>query len=578
MPDLKERPSLELILDAQRYLTEVWSSTHQKWAVRDTFYDRSYKVWKTAAQRKTRGDFRPGRPTAIIDHAADAALQFVATFKRLPVGETDAHKTSADNVEKGLAAVVIGSSMREMSTTWKQIGRYGLHLGYFMVDGPVWSEKDKPVEPKRADFDSEEDYKTRVAVYKVERRFWNPIRIRATHPARVLMDPEDKMPEMAVKLGRMRNYKILKLSQDKSVGPKARKKAKVFDMDNKTPWGESDTIDFWTADWHTFMAAGEILYTEVNMGGFVPFAHAFAGFGMEPTELSQASPEHQAVGLLNPVMDDIVMEAQRMNAMHELMIRRAFANVGTKGDTFELMQQLAEAGIIRGDKDDFFLLPTPDAEGWMFRAGQDTSDDIELSTYAKPISGGKEPGVVTVGQQRILSNAAARKFAAPAMENEELVSITGSRVLRLVDVGGDIGANGVVLRRSDIFHSFNIEAHFDLLDPAAQAERIQEGRQLVNDKIIGWEDFHEDYLGTQDLSKVREHLWEDVVRNHPGVAAQFAQEAAERIGLAKQFKRAVEEEAAALTDGGTIPGEAEMDASSLSPQGGSFVEPPGRAN
>ena len=568
MPDLNEIPTLELILDAKRYLTETWSSTHQSWIKRDKFYRREYAVWDNPTHRRTRGNMRPGRPTAIIDHAADAALQFVPTFHRDPVGDSDTHVTAADNVENGMAAVILDSAMQEPVQTWKQLGRFALHLGYFVLDGPLWSEKKKPVEPQRKSFDSEEDFNRQVAIYKVESKFFNPIRIRATHPARILLDPDEKEPEMGVKLGRMRNQKIYDLSRLKSTGRKARKHAVLFDLSDKNPWGWTDTIDFWTSRWHTFIAAGKIVYREKNMGGFVPFAHAFTGFGMEPTDLLEADPVHLAVGLLDPVMDDIQMEAQRINAMHTLMTRRAFASLGTKNDPFELQQTMAEQGIVEGEEGDVWLLPSPAAEGWMFKAGQDTADDIELSTYAKPISGGKEPGVVTVGQQQILSNAATRKFAAPAMQVEDMGSLTASRVLRLVDIGGDIGAKGTVLRRSDIYHTYNITAHFELLDPVLDMQRLEQGITLVREKLIGWEDFHTDYRRTQDLSSVREHLWEDIVRAHPGVAAQFAQAAADRIGLGEEFSRANEEETAALAEGGEIPGQAEFEKSSLTGNNG----------
>jgi hypothetical protein len=132
-------------------------------------------------------------------------------------------------------------------------------------------------------------------------------------------------------------------------------------------------------------------------------------------------------------------------------------------------------------------------------------------------------------------------------------------------VGGDIGAKGEILRRSDIFHSYHIVARFELLDPVLDLQRKEQGMRLFREKLIGWEDYHVDYMGTQDLTSVRKHLWEDVVRSHPGVASQLAQVAADRIGLGKEFRQATEAEAAALTEGSGIPGQAEMAQSSLSP-------------
>lgn len=58
------------------------------------------------------------------------------------------------------------------------------------------------------------------------------------------------------------------------------------------------------------------------------------------------------------------------------------------------------------------------------------------------------------------------------------------------------------------------------------------------------------------------------MRAHPGVAAQFAQAAADRIGLGEEFSRANEEETAALAEGGEIPGQAEFEKSSLTGNNG----------
>jgi hypothetical protein len=219
----------------------------------------------------------------------------------------------------------------------------------------------------------------------------------------------------------------------------------------------------------------------------------------------------------------------------------------TTGDTAELQRSLAGDGIGQAGQDgseEVFLVPTPEAERWFFQEGADTARDIEFATFTRDVAGQKQPGVVTLGQQRILTGQTNRKFAAPVVRMEDLAMEVGSRIFRLVDIGGTIGARGKQLFRSDIFHSYHVNASFEIEDEAARERDVQQGVSLYRERLIGFDQFHADHRRTPDVDAIRTSLEEDDIYRDPGVRIQIAAPVAERLGFGKEFAAAREQEAA----------------------------------
>ena len=65
-------------------------------------------------------------------------------------------------------------------------------------------------------------------------------------------------------------------SQGKTKGRNV--EVEVFERDN--PQEMVLTDEYWSENWHgMFTSTGEQLFVEPNTWGFVPFSHAFAGYG-----------------------------------------------------------------------------------------------------------------------------------------------------------------------------------------------------------------------------------------------------------------------------------------------------------
>lgn len=530
----EQRPTAESIDELYAHLTQSWSKAHNNWRTVDDYYHRRFQVWKRGTEPEQRSQYIPSKATNIIDHAADTQLAYEPRVHRFPTGRADNRESRADSVEKGLKAVLDNAALFEMSLPWKQIGRHLLHYGYAIAEGPVLDWRNAP--DSLGDDEQPE-------------RFWNPVRIRAIHPTRVLLDPMEKQPEFAIKKSRIyysRLQDLLTRASNKGI------KVAAFDGKKKGPWDQVDIIEYWSKKYHAIkVTAGNILWVEANTWGFIPFSHAFAGFGMEPADEQQYDPSYLAVGLLWPVLDGLKLSAQRMSAQHTLLMDRAYAARGTTGDPSEVAEQMARGEFISGEKGSVWVVEANEVNSAMLQVGMEVDRDIEQGTYSKSLAGMKEPGISTVGQQAILSTAAQRKFASPAIQLQHMASVVSSNTLRLVSnskrIGGVIGADGHFLRATDIGNDYNVKTTFEVVDPILELQRRELGMREVQMDLKSDTTYWEEDARREDISGERVRLIQMKVRNAPGVIAALAAEEARQMGLEKELADAMDVEA-------TVPG------------------------
>ncbi|MAH48193.1 hypothetical protein CMI37_20385 [Candidatus Pacearchaeota archaeon] len=546
-----QRPTGKFIDDLFTSLSNTWKAAHRDWEIRDTYYHRTYSLW-TPEKEQTRGKYRPSTPTNVIDHAADTQLAFEPRVHREPVGDSQESKEAANRIELAMKAVLDSSSLMELMLPWKQMGRHLVHYGYTPADGPVLNLSDRPTKPKRKRGEDDDDFSLREDIFRAGQKNWNPVRIRSTHPARVLLDPLNKQPRYAVKNISIVAHELHEMSKQKA--SRGLLDARVFDLENIDPYSLVEIIEYWTRRWHAVkLKSGEILWTEPSPGGIVPFAHAYAGFGMEPTDLKKVDPKFMAAGLLGPIIDSIKNQAQSASAKHQLLIAAAYAPRGTPRDPSEMAQQLQQ-DLIQGEEGDLWTVKTKEITRWMFEVGREAATDIEQGTFSRALAGQREAGVNTVGQQAILSTAAQRKFAAAAVQLQHLASITAGNILRLVDLAikRPIGAEGKELRPADIAHNYDIKVTFEVIDPLLELQRRQLGIQEVQTGLKDMETYWQEDARIEDVVGLRKRLMMDKIRNSPIVAAKFAQETAREMGLGG----IVDEEMALaiVTDGESLEG------------------------
>ena len=373
MADLKARPEIDTIIRFRRKMGELWSDAHTEWRDNDAYYQRKFQVWNSNYQG--RPVFYDSTPTHLVDHAVSSLMSFSPRIHREPVGDSEQHKLDATAVENALKAIMDDASMSETNVPWKTLGQYLVAHGYGIVEGPLLSGlNDRPGEPDREDYNDEDDYNSAMTIYRAQRKSFNPIRIRVPHPSTVLMNPREKVPSMAIKASMMTAQDL----HEQSIIKKKRQRrryAEIFELDDLDPWDEVEVWDYWTPHWHVKLLAGAVnnytptaqgaspIWMERNTWGFVPFVHAFAGWGMETAD-DGINPASLAQGILTPNKETIRKRTQELSAFHQILLRFAFAPMGTSRDPMTLAQAISNEGILEGDPQDFWVMNTPDVPGW----------------------------------------------------------------------------------------------------------------------------------------------------------------------------------------------------------------------
>jgi len=458
------------------HLQGLWDDAHQNWKEIDTFYHQTNKLWPDSVQRP---ELHTARATSIIDHAVDNFLSGEPRVHRNPAGVGKIHKERADMIEPWLQRMLIATAMLEPIPTWKQVAKNMAMYGYAIVEGAVLSMSDMPEEPEKETGESEFDFKSRVSQFKNEKKTWMPFRVRAPHPARVLLDPMEKEPREGVK--RVRRYAI---QLEEITEHKKDKIADVTLFDSKNePYRLVECLEYWSKEWHALVAEGKLLFKEKNTWGYVPFVHAFAGWGQESTDTNEPRPEDLAKGLLTPLLDDLKAQSQAFTGRQNALIEASFQTWGTNHDAAEIGNQLKNSDIVDGlaGPGDIWKIAIPQLPGWLFEVDSNIDRDIEMGSFSRSLSGGRETGVSTVGQQAILSTAASKRFVTPSRQIEQMATIVGSRILRLMDVLDEsIQVGEFKIGPKEIDHDYGIDIRFELVDPVLQLEQRQLGMAEVN--------------------------------------------------------------------------------------------------
>ena len=573
MADLRERPEAEQITRFYSKMSELWSKAHEEFRDNDDYYQRKFNVWNQNYQG--RPIFYDSTPTHLVDHAVSTLMSFSPRIHREPVGDTEDDKINATNLEHGLKAVMDNAALHEPNLPWKMLSQYMVAHGYGVIEAPILSGlSDRPTSPDRANFATDEEYEQESAIFKANRKNFNPVRIRIPHPSTVLMNPTEKIPTIAIKASKMTAQSL----HDQSVLKKRtqrRKFAEIFDMDNLDPWDEIETWDYWTPYWHVKMVANPAptygspnsvaatpIYMERNTWGFVPFVHAFSGLsGMDFAE-EGGDPYNFAQGILSPNKETIRKRTQEISAFHQMLLRSAFAPMGTSRDPMTLAQAIQNEGILEGDLQDYWVMNTPDIPGWMqsIRAGTDST--LELGTYSSALAGQRQAGVTTVGQQAILNTAGLRIFSGVAMQREHLASIVGSRILQLVDnvseLASGIGANGKSLSKSQINGVYGVQVVFPHGEPVMELQQRQMALSEYGSGLIDPMTYYE-AAGYENGTEIKKRLIEESVRNLPSVRQKVETLVAQQLGLIdetneEQAAQEIEQQARPPMMGGQAPG------------------------
>lgn len=534
----EQRPDAGSIEQLAAHLKAVWQDAHDHWIEIDKYYHRTFPLW-TQAEMDSRGElpeYHPSRATGTIDHAVDNQLAHEPRVNRFASSSKDKDRKSADRVEPFVHAVFMESALLEPSLTWKQVAKNLVMYGYAVVEGPTLDSSERPPKPRMRRGEDQEEWDRRLTLWENSKKTWMPFRIRAPHPATVLLEPMNKRPHEGVKIVTRYAIDLERLTKnrlDKNGKPKRRDSAAdQFDCGNE-PYREVDTIEYWSLHWHALTAEGKLLFVEPNTWGFLPFKHAFAGFGQMKTDSTGIEVRDLAVGILDPILDSLLVQAQAMTGVHNSLIEAAFPDRIVTGDAESVRNQKARGARIiqlkNGEKIEFEH--PPEIARWMLEAEKLVSEDIDFGSFSKVLSGGRNVGTYTVGQTAIQMNSAEKKFLATGQQMEHLATLVGQDILKLIDVLDEqITVRGFTIRPSDIAHDYSLEVKFEIVDPVLEQQRRQIAMQEVQAGLKSSETYWNE-TRLADASGERMRILEDKLRANPIVEQAFIEEMARLFGL-----------------------------------------------
>lgn len=545
MPTHKlQKPDGPYITKIRKHLEGVWSMTHANWRDKvDPWYWHNVKIWPAGVVRP---EYIPSTARRVIDNASDTQLAFEPKFIRPVIGSASGNvedEEAADRVEAGLSAVFFDSMLEETEIAFKQFGKYLGMYGYAVLEGPVLDLNERPEKPVKDEDgkETDEEFKWREIDYKNSKRQWNPIRIRCPHPARVLIDPTvgRNIKEAVVHdrkyVGHLRDM-VEGLRERNKSNPK-RKTETIID---KFPAPEDnyfeavEATEYWSTEWHGMMLGAELLFLEKNAYGFVPYNHAFAGFGQEKTDNQTADPFFKAQGLIDGVLPGLFVEAQSASAQHNALVERGFLQrwVSQASDPAEVKEQLDGDGIAQVDKDETGFIEYPEYSRALLQIGDIASKDIESGTFPRDVSGQRQQGVTTVGQQAMLLVSGNKRFASLNIHINMAATTIGMNCLRLLDrLGITIEAGGKRLDPKDLNHDYSVTAEFQTFDAVLQLQRREIGMAEVGQGLKSPQTYRETDLQVPNESEEFKRLIKEKVRNSPEYISIIARKLAEEDGM-----------------------------------------------
>tara|TARA_R110002012_G_scaffold188741_2_gene355853 strand:- start:2507 stop:4162 length:1656 start_codon:yes stop_codon:yes gene_type:complete len=503
------------------------------------------------------------RGRSVVDHAVDHQLAHEPSIHRLPAGEGEEHKRRADRVEPALRSILNEAAALETSLTWKQVGKNLLLYGYAVVETSVDGDclAKRRNKPRKLRGESAEEFAQRISVWEHQRKTMMPFRTVAHHPARILLDPLRKDPRMGVRHDYRTAYDLYLLTQTRADQRNSKGRnveVTVYDYGDN-PYKMVECDEYWSEQWHAMATtAGDMLFVERNSWGFIPYAHAFAGYGQEPTEQEEFNPSFLAVGILDHARDTLKAQAQESAARHNAVIEAAFNPMVTTGDAAELQEQRARGDILEvANRGEVGWMEVQQLPRYVFESEQMIDRDLELGTYAQSLAGIREQGVSTVGQQAILSTAASRKFATASKQLEHLASRSGMHILRLIDTMKlSLIVEGHEISGADIEKDYQVKVSFELVDPVIQFQARELGLREVQAGVKSKETYWSADARLEDATGERHRLLVDSIREDPMIQRILAKEAAREEGLLEMLQQ--EEELQAQQEQQGMPGEQSM--------------------
>jgi hypothetical protein len=531
-----DRPDVAYISTVEHSLLGLWADAHENWVVADAFYNGTFQVW-TKAEHQERSFFHPSKARDVIDHATDTQMAYNPKIKRRPIGKGNGPEKAADDIENGLEAILLDAFLREMEHPAKRGGKNMLLYGYNNYEAPLMNLDGAPKEPEIKPGESGDEFEGRMNQWEADKAGWNPFRVRVSNPSRILLDPTERVPTMGIKRG-FWFAKDLKRIAKQSGSTWSAGEAKPFDRFKLVDYYDEDhhvvvvsRVGNDGAVTHSEQVSGDIFLEEDNNYGYVPFTHAYSGFGFEPTNADSQSTKYLAQGLLSGKIEALRIDAQAKSAVHNYLMNAVYIFIRTSDDAEVARKKLAGEVITSAERDDYEWMKVPELPQIVMQTMQRLDREIDFGTF-NPILAGMSLGAsATLGETALLTSAAQKKFINPGMQMDFMFTQICANILRSIDKEGkSVTVRGRTITPAMIRHNYSIEVKFEIVNPTQHLQEKQYAMSEVHANLRSTESYWE-IARVTDTSEERRRLYRDMLMKDPRVQEMVINAVARGVGI-----------------------------------------------
>ena len=525
--DPEKAPDEEMIDRQEKVLEQSWADAFQDMGRAYAFYNGEYNIWEDIErvnpdEKGMRPNYVSPRASALIDHAADAALSISPRFHVQPVGKGKENKSKADNVEAALQEL-FEDAFRWQPAHPPRANTIQLLVANHTILFVGLRAEGIETPPERRDGENAEDFEFREFEWEAQRGSQNPLTLEVPSHGEVLLNPLEATPRVAIRRRRIRAYDLR--AQTMAEIERGNTEAVLFDR-STDPYEEIEVVEWWSARWYVLKdKAGKRLYTKRGWG-VQPFVHTFGVAATTPIGQDANVKWLVRKGLLFDQMQTIIMHDQAVIGHHALLERAAWARTGTSLNPADAAQRMT-GPILQGEEKDFWLEKTPALASGSFAHVENLERIMEQSSYSLQQAGFPSvgTGANTATGAIILSEKTGRKFKLYQVRMGHQYGVAGGVWLRLAKMlakanperFSEIGVGEHPLRASDI-ENYRVQATFENIDQVAFMQEKAAAKEDVKDGLSS----RKRYFGVarvENASQEEKDIQQDALRLDPEIAA-----------------------------------------------------------
>ena len=397
--------------------------------------------------------------------------------------------------------------------------------------------------PYRFEGESEQGYRDRLADWESRRKTEFPFDVMVLDPQVVYHNARYKQPTELLEYGERKVEEIRETYRNNNLFGDKKGDQTVEYINYIGPQHRIITLANLIGD---KVASEELLLDVPNILGMT-HSVAFAGESkMDP----EGRIKHEQVGTLWHMGDALKEQARIITAQSIIFQRMPFPIMKAK-DASKVKIDWSEPGSVAEDKTGTLdRIDTGSINPEILQLLVNIEKQLEQHTGAK-LLGGQHVGATSGAHEELYLDQGLDRFQPLIRGLENIVAMRLERMARYTQ---EIIKNPVVRRNklTNFKGYYKFEVNFNSTDILKNVRLIQLGLSLVNAGRISQRMFLEEFIKTEDTSRIMREIGADRVMEQQGMIQLISQQASRKAGLEDAYEKA-KEEAKTLKQQGSAP-------------------------